>query len=131
MKKYIDYIVCGMIGFLVILFVFFYQHIFSAPNTKDIWRIISDACYLAGVLIFGSGVLVWVSNEGAFHMMSYGVKKVVNLFRKEENKSSMEKTYFEYHLAMQDEKKHVKPILLVGGIYLILAIISTIIYSSI
>lgn len=129
MKKYLDYIVCAIVGLIIVFFVFFYKDIFSSVNALDVWRIISDACFLAGVLIFGCGVLLWVSNEGAFHMMSYGVKKVVNLFRREENRSSIEKTYFEYQVAMQDQKKEVKPVLFVGGIYLILAVLGTVIYS--
>lgn len=122
--KYGSAVIFGAIIFFITISV---RNIYTQTSIKEIYRYISDGFTIPGVIILCAGVLVFLSNQGAFMGVGYVVKHAVVMlipFIKKKNES-----YQEYC----EKKKAVKGYLflfIVGGIYLILGIIFIILYYS-
>ena len=91
-----------------------------------------DAFFVAGVLIAGSGGLLFVRNQGLFDIMSYGIKTVFNIHwpwiaprSKEEGKEA----FHEYRLRKREIRKSPAGILLAGAVYLALALVMLAVYT--
>lgn len=78
MKKYLT---TFAIGLLICLSLAYSQGLFKGPGLQESYRILSDGCFLAGVLIGGLGLLAWISGMGQFNGMRYLAYWLVNTFR--------------------------------------------------
>lgn len=43
----------------------------ETPAQRDIWRVLSDACFVPGVLMLFAGLAVWLSNEGTLNAVTW------------------------------------------------------------
>lgn len=120
MKKYLKYIITTIIGLVVTLLILFSKKIFQQDKLSEIYKILTDAFFVPGVLIFGFGLLVYSSNQGTFDIVSYGMKAFFNLFR---TKPQKQVTYYEYKLAKHEHDKPIVFFLIVGGGFLIVSMI--------
>lgn len=124
MKKYL---ITAAVGALLSAGVFF----IIGGQTAEGAALLLAACNAvtaAGVFVFCAGLLVFASNHGAFDIFSYGIMFTVSLMFKNPDKEKY-KDYFDY-----TEKKHAKKakfgyILIVGGVYLFIAAVLTVIYE--
>ena len=95
-------------------------------------RLLCDGCFVAGILVGGTGCLMLAANEGMFDIFGYGISFVLNLhwsgiFRMSEERRR--ESYADYK-----QRRHASPakpggVLLAGGIYLLLAAVLLVIYS--
>ena len=86
-------------------------------------RYLSDGFFVAGVLLTGVGVLIWISTTGFFDLFSYAFHSLPVLFTALKNPE--EHTHYYEFKAMQ-EKKRGKPLyflVIVGAGYLLLSAI--------
>ncbi|MCR5231689.1 MAG: DUF3899 domain-containing protein [Acholeplasmatales bacterium] len=103
------------------------RNYFSVEDNKEKIKMLSDGFTIPGVFLCLLGVLVWISNQGAFTGVSYLVKRMFTAllprFRKEE-------TYAEYR---ENRKKYSGYLFLfiVGGAFLITGIVLAIVYMNI
>lgn len=105
----------------------------SLNFANDAFHILSDAFFIPGILGLCFWLLLYASQEGAFDIFSYGIRKFVNYtFRKHPEETSLPKTYFDY-VTLKREKKKTRffTLLTVTGSWVILAIIFTILSSVI
>ena len=120
-NKYIKYVVTFIIGFLMAYAVFSYKNLLEATNTPDIIMILSDGFLLPAVVIGGFGILLLVSNGGAFDIFIYGFGTFrETLKRKVDRDPNFPGTYFDFK-EEREKKVSVAHFLVVGGICLILA----------
>ena len=49
--------------------------IFGAASAKDVFGMLSDSCFLTGVLLGGLGGLSYMASEGFYDIFSYGIKR--------------------------------------------------------
>ena len=66
-------------------------------------RILSDGCFVAGMMLTGVGLLVWIATTGFFDIFSYGFHSLLVLFsplRKPEE----HETFFDYKLAKEEKR---------------------------
>jgi hypothetical protein len=69
-------------------------------------RVLGDSFGAGGLLCFSFWGLLWVSSEGAFDMIVYGVRKVFNVtFQNLTRNSTLPDSYTDY-VAMKRAKKH-------------------------
>lgn len=86
MKKLLKYLILGIVD-AVALFVFvLLRGIFNMTEPYQVYHILSDGCFLIGVLNFGIGGLIFVSNEGTFDILGYGLRSFWGFFFKGLNK---------------------------------------------
>jgi len=72
----------------------------------ETFRVLGDAFGVSGLFCFSLWMLVWLSDEGAFDMIVYGVRKVFNVtFQHMMLNSSLPDSYVDY-VAMRRAKKH-------------------------
>lgn len=128
MKKYRSYIVTFVIGAVIALAVCLFKEIFAADSTITTVSILSDAFFTSGVLIGSVGILVLISNDGNFDTLSYGIKIIRNMFIRSEGHKKVEKNLYEYRMAKHAERKNTRHLLVVGGIYLLLAALLTMVF---
>ncbi len=78
---------------------------------------------ISGFLLLSFGILVFISNDGGFSMLSYGVKRIFLVFKKDPRMEN----FYEYKKKRLEKPAPFKYLLVVGSIYFFIAIIFLII----
>ncbi len=129
MKRVLPYIITAVIGALVVVTVICGLQIWSASSTQVVLGTLCDAFFVAGVLIFGVGLLVFCSNGGAFYMLSYGIIKLIDLFRR--GAKGKYKDFYEYAESKKEKKRSFGFMLIVGIGFLVVAVALLIAYNNV
>ena len=87
----------------------------------------SDSFSIVGILGICFGLLVMVSNGGAFDMLAYGMRRFFALFRKDPLDRKYG-GYYEYTQAKRAKKRSFWYLVIVGGGYLLVGVIFLILY---
>ena len=130
MKPWLKYLITFGVGAVMAFLSAWALGLFSAEGATDVMKALSDGCAIAGVLLFGVGLLVFASNAGMFSMISYGAISFVNAFRRDVSKRKY-KTYYDYTEAKKEKKKKFSHLLLTGLAFIALAVFFLILYYSI
>ena len=126
MKTITKYLITIGTGLAAALYVALTRNIFSVTNPSQIFAILSDSFTVPGVLLTGIGGLMFVSNEGGFDALSYGITSFIDLFRKE--KKNKYKTFYDYKEEKASKTLPVSFVLISGLIFMALAIIMLLLY---
>ncbi len=111
----------------MVLLVAFAKNLFSQTRLSVIYQILSDAFLVAGVMIGGIGLLLFVSNEGVFDGLSYGFKVLAQMFKR--RPTPVKETYYDYRMARGRNKLSFGFLLICGGAFLTICIIFSILYA--
>ncbi|MDD4212509.1 MAG: DUF3899 domain-containing protein [Bacilli bacterium] len=120
MKKTIRYLITSGVGCLIVLAIVLSKNIFGLDDAVEVYKVLTDAFFVAGVLITGFGLLVLASNGGTFDMLVYGVGRFFDLFRRDMMKVK-HKTFYDYRVAKQDRKLGFGYLVIVGLAFLALS----------
>ena len=126
-KKYvIAFVVMGLISFLVLSLREFSPVLSGQEKYLDL----ADAFTIPAVVMIMAGLLVWVSSQGGFDMISYGLVRAKDSLIPGSRHSGEQ--FYDYKLR-QDKKrpKGYSFMFVSGGIYLIPAIIFNILYYTV
>lgn len=104
--------------------------VFNQTDKLEIYKTLSDAALLPGVIFGGFGVLVFADNHGSFDMLIYGVKLAFSMFKRRIEKQAY-KSYYEYQLAKHETSNPFGFLLINGGFFLLLSVIFLICYLNI
>ncbi len=107
------YVISVGVGLGLALAVMLIRKIFSETDTNRILVILNDAFFISGMCLTCVGGLVFVSNNGIFNMLSYGISMLFTA-RKRNIKSRKYKDYYEYKKAKEEKKHSYAYLLLVG-----------------
>ena len=129
MKKILSYLIPTLICLGFSLLIVISKNIFRVSSIKQIMQIVCDGCFAPGVIILCIGLLIWASNEGTFDMLAYGITKIFDVFRKDMSKVKY-KTFYDYRVAKQDEKKSFSHLVLVGIIFCGISFVFLMIYYN-
>ena len=131
-RKLTAYYVWGGIGLAFALFVMYNRGIFSAPDSKTVIRDLSDGFTVSGMVMLCIGMLILVSQKGAFDAISFAFGSLVSMFKKDAVLSEKYRTYSNYKQQKMDKDRIRTSVLLVPGLILtVLGIILTIVYMNI
>ncbi len=128
MKKLKKYFITLAIGLAIVLLVTSFNGAFDSDNPKDTAKYLCDGFFIATVIIGGLGLLVFVSSEGAFDMIVYGLQSFFHLFKTSGQKKYS--SYYEYKESKAKEKIESGFMLYVGLFLLLITIILYIVYSN-
>lgn len=86
-------------------------------ETGNLLGLMSDACFVPGVLLSGVGMIMRIGDAGVFDMLAYGVADMTRAVK------GGKQSYYDYK-----KKRYGKPLcgsglLLAGGVYLFLAVV--------
>ena len=128
MKSISKYLITLTIGVLIAFLVAYAKDVFIQEDKKVIFHILSDSFFIPGVAITGVGLLMFVSNEGAFDGLSFAMLSFFKLFSIKNEKKF--KTYNDYK-EQKRQKKNPVSFILVSGLFLIgVSIIMLILYYN-
>ena len=128
MKNWLQYVIISSISLLIALCVLFVQNSFEHSGTLLLSEL-SNAFFVPGVLTLGVGVLIWCSNEGALDMLSYGIKKLFDLFKRDLTKVKY-RTFYEYKNAQKEKRYSFSAYIIVGAVMIVISAIFLIIYHN-
>ena len=130
LKKALPYIISAAVGIAIFIVVICIKSIWNAEETADVMQILSDACFVPGVMLAGVGLIIFASNGGAFDMLSYAVIKFFDLFRRDPRNKKY-KDFYEYREAKKDKKRGMAFMLIVGLIFIAIATVFLIVYLNV
>ena len=128
MKKVYKYLIALGIGFALAFWLVYSKGIFNQTETAIILQILADGFTLPAVLYLGIGGLIFVSNEGAFDFLTYGMTSFLDLFRKE--KKNQFTSFYDYAESKKGERLGFGVMLICGIIFSALTAIVLVIYSN-
>lgn len=126
-KRALPYIITSVVGIIIFIVIICTQKVWDADGAYGVMRILSDACFVPGVLLAGAGLIVFASNGGAFDMLAYAAIKFFDLFRKD-CRNKKYKDFYEYREAKKDKKRGMAFMLIVGAVFIAFAVIFLIVY---
>ena len=128
-KKLVQGLVYGGILIAAILIFASIEGIFSLRDPKEILGVLSDACFVPGVLFTGVGAFSWISSKGGYDAFGYAFSSfsLHNLFPTKQPKKY--KSLYDYKQE-KDEKgrKWLPELLIIGLISLVLGALFLVLY---
>ena len=129
MKTIYKYLITFGVGFLMAFFAASINDLFNQTDIVEILRIVTNSFTLPAFLLTGVGGLVFVSNEGSFDALSYGMTTFFDIFRKE--KKNKFASYYDYRKSKDEKKIHGFGFLIITGlVFAALMVISYLIYTQ-
>ena len=127
LKRALPYLISAAVGTAIFIVIICTKKIWNAGETYTVMQILSDACFVPGVLLAGMGLIIFASNGGAFDMLAYAFIKFFDLFKRDPiNKKYRD--YYEYREAKKERKRSMAFMLIVGAVFILLAVIFLIVY---
>lgn len=128
MKTLKKYLIALSVGILTVLLVVWYRGIFNETELVNIFHILCDAFFIAGVLLSCGGLLVFSANEGTFDMIVYGLDSFFDLFRRKSTKKYA--TFYDYRESRADKKVSFGYIVFTGLFFLAISGVMYAFYSK-
>ena len=120
MKRVLPYLITTLVGAAIVVTIILAQRIWTAEDMTEIMRRLSDAFFVAGVCIGGVGLVVFASNGGVFYMLTFGIIRLFDLFRRNINERKY-KDFYEYKESKKDKKHGFGFMLVVGLVFIAIA----------
>lgn len=127
-RRWVPYVVTFAVLAALTLLCAWPMNGYADGTVKELLGIWSSAFAVPGIVCLGAGLLIWCSNEGAFDMLSYGVKAFFRLFRKDVRDRKYG-GYYEYQQARRNKKKSFLYMVVSGGVFALVGVVLIIIYS--
>ncbi len=121
-KKAAGIAVTFLAGLVIALAVAATRGLFTAGESPEIQKIVSDGCFVASVCLIGFGLLLFAGNGGTFDMLAYGVKSVFSVFQPAKKRKNRE-TFYEYRTRRQAKKKPFALLIVAGCGFLVLSLL--------
>lgn len=128
-KRSKGYIISVIVGAVIVALVCVRRELWEKETAQAVFRVLCDAAFAAGAILTGFGLLSWISYNGNFDMLRYSVQLGIGMFRGKEKREELGKDFYEYQQKREGKrKKGFAPLLLVGGAYLLLAVVFLILF---
>ncbi len=116
------YLIAIGVGLIIAFGIMLIRDIFSQTDTNEILIILNDAFFISGMCLTCAGGLVFVSDNGMFRMIGYGISLVFTA-RKKNVHDRKYKDFYEYKNAKDEQKHGCAYLLLVGLAFIAVAVI--------
>ena len=116
------YGITTLIAGAICLIIASIRGVFTVNDSNTVIHYLVDSAFTVGVIIFCLGLLVFVSNLGAFSMLRYGIYRFATLFRHDPAKIKF-RTYYDYVQATKEKNTPYGFLLIVGGLYIVISLI--------
>ena len=128
MKGIYKYLLTLSVGFLIAGLVAMSKNILEKELLSMVFHVLADSFIVPGVLITGMGGLIFVSNEGAFDGLVYGVTSFLDIFRKE--KRNKYRTFYDYKEGKNEKNMSFGFMLICGLVFLAIAVVMYLLYRK-
>jgi len=132
-KKIAYYAAFVAVGAAISILIAALRGMFSAGGVREIIRLLCDSFVAAGGLLALIGLLVSLSDKGAFDGVSFGLNRLKTMLLP--TKPGEVETYGDYKARMDEkhskaDRRALRPMIFVGIGYFVLALIFFAIYKS-
>lgn len=120
-KKWKKYLIAAAIAIVMGIGVFAARGGFSTVDSGTLYRYLSDAFFVPGILFIAFSLLMFVSGEGVFNIFGFAaIRVILPLLKRNRDRSKM--TYYEYCQSKADSKNQESYwyLCLIGVIFLAL-----------
>lgn len=117
-----DFWISLAVGLLPVLAVWY----FNASSGRSLAHLLCDCFFVAGVLVAGSGGLLFVRNQGMFDLMSFGVMMVLHIhwpWTAPRTAEQGKETFAAYRERKREERRSPAGVLWAGAVYLALSVL--------
>lgn len=114
-KFWVSFIVCSICTFLLA----WSRGIFAQTALIHVFHILSDSFLVVGILAACIALMLFVSNEGTFDIVVYGLRTFWSFFRKDMSRKY--DTFYDYRSARQEKKVPFLFLLACGGFFLLMS----------
>lgn len=119
------------VGLVLGFITFSLQGGLAAREKEPLWRAVCDALTVPGILLTCMGLFSFVSEQGAFDGLSFGVRKAFGQILSEKRRNAMPKTYYDYVTAKREnQRSKPRTTLFVGLGFLVLAVAAVAVYLN-
>lgn len=126
-SKHIRIVVTLFIAIVMCVAILLVNGMFWAETSLELMKDLCDGFCITGFLLIAFGLLLFIGNDGTFTMLSYAVKKMFVIFKKDNRLG----TYYDYKKNKIDNPSPFKYLLLVGMIFMAIGIVFLLIFMSI
>ncbi len=126
MKKTIRCLIIVLVGSLFAFLISVARGVFGAADATAVYHALCDGFTVVGIVFTGFGLLLFVSNEGAFDGLSYALKAFFGMFRKSYSRES----YYDYRTRRGQKKMNFTSLLISGLVIILIAIVIYILYRN-
>ena len=117
-----NFVIALIIGLAVAAALFVGRGGLVAGSTEEMCFILCDACFVPAVMLLGVGLILFVSNDGLFDMLGYGIQRALVIRLSEKQRAKYPKTFYDYKQQQWAAPKTSFVFLLAaGGVLLALA----------
>lgn len=130
LKALLQYSITTAIGVSVAVVIMAVKGLFGGVELEpqEIYKILSDAFFVPGVIIGGVGLIVFASHGGVFDMLGFSVRLFFDLFRRDVTKRKY-RDFYEYKEAKKDKQRSsILFLLLVGVAFIAVSIVFLVLY---
>ena len=128
MKKVLYYLIPFLICAIIVV-VFLAAKGSFVKVGKILVLDVCDAFTLSGAIMTSIGLLVFVTNGGAFDMLAFACIKLFDLFRRDLTKAKY-RTFYDYRTAKGEKKRTFLHLVLIGVVFLVVAVILVIVFNK-
>ncbi len=129
-KNVLRYLIAGSVAILFALAIMASKDLLAQTDESVILQILSDAFFVPGVCFMGVGLIVVASRGGAFDMLGYAIRMMIDVFKRDV-KDRKYKDFYEYRQAKKEKKRSIAYLLVVGCVMVIIAAFFLIAYSNV
>lgn len=117
-----NFCIALVIGLVVAVALFVGRGGLDVATREEMAFLMCDACFVPAVILLGVGLILFVSNDGLFDMLGYGIQRALTIMLSEKKRAKYPRTFYEYkQLKWDAPKSSFGFLLLAGGVYLVLA----------
>ena len=116
-RFWISFLICSACSFLMA----WSRGVFTQKAPMGVLHILSDSFLVVGILAVCIAVLLFVSNEGTFDILVYGMQSFWSFFRRDMSRKY--ETFFDYRTARQEKKVPFLFLLVCGVFFLFLSVL--------
>ena len=79
MKRIIKYLIVIGISLIFSFLIAISKDVFNITDKKTLYHVLSDSFFVPGVITTGIGLLIYVSDQGVFDGIAYGIMAFINM----------------------------------------------------
>lgn len=123
------YLIAFVIGVALVLAACWLQDTFQCTDTLRLYRQLSNAFFLAGVILCGFGALTVVAAGGLFDILSYGFLLTLSVFRRNPKDRKTAKSLYDYKKE-KGERYGLWFLVFTGLLFLAVAAVFTVLFMQ-
>ena len=124
-RTLISFAICGLLSFMIM----WIRGLFEVKNKLDLYMVLSDGFFVSGILVMGFGLLIVVSQNGAFDAIRFSIQSILSRFSKEKRDKYVSYAEYKEKLAAKG-KLNCLFLILPAALFLLLGALFTMLFMN-